>query len=51
MFRATSFVESLAKLADFQFAWVLPAHGQRWQLPAERMRREISISFRGAGLS
>jgi glyoxylase-like metal-dependent hydrolase (beta-lactamase superfamily II)/ferredoxin len=34
-------VESMARLADYRFEWVLPGHGQRVKLPAERMRTEI----------
>lgn len=33
--------ESMHKLADFQFEWVLPGHGQKVYLPAEEMRRQI----------
>jgi glyoxylase-like metal-dependent hydrolase (beta-lactamase superfamily II)/ferredoxin len=33
--------ESMARLAEFQFEWVLPGHGQRVHLPAEELRREI----------
>ncbi len=34
-------VESMARLAEYQFEWVLPGHGQRMQLPADKMRQEI----------
>jgi glyoxylase-like metal-dependent hydrolase (beta-lactamase superfamily II)/ferredoxin len=30
-------IESLARLQEFQFEWILPGHGQRVYLPAERM--------------
>lgn len=33
--------ESMARLADYRFEWVLPGHGQRVQLPAERMHAEM----------
>lgn len=33
--------ESMARLADYRFEWVLPGHGQRVRLPAEEMRRQI----------
>lgn len=31
-------VESMARLAEYSFEWVLPGHGQRVHLPAEEMR-------------
>jgi glyoxylase-like metal-dependent hydrolase (beta-lactamase superfamily II)/ferredoxin len=34
--------ESVARLADFQFEWVLPGHGQRIHLPDREMRTEIN---------
>jgi glyoxylase-like metal-dependent hydrolase (beta-lactamase superfamily II)/ferredoxin len=34
-------VESMARLAEFSFEWVLPGHGQRVQLPADQMRRQM----------
>ena len=34
-------VESMARLADFAFEWVLPGHGQRVHLPAGEMRRQM----------
>jgi glyoxylase-like metal-dependent hydrolase (beta-lactamase superfamily II)/ferredoxin len=34
-------VESMARLANFPFEWVLPGHGQRVHLPADRMRRQM----------
>jgi glyoxylase-like metal-dependent hydrolase (beta-lactamase superfamily II)/ferredoxin len=33
--------ESMARLADFKFEWVLPGHGQRVHLPADEMREQI----------
>lgn len=33
--------ESMRRLADYRFEWVLPGHGQRVHLPAEEMRAEI----------
>jgi glyoxylase-like metal-dependent hydrolase (beta-lactamase superfamily II)/ferredoxin len=33
--------ESMAKLGDYRFEWVLPGHGQRVHLPADKMRAEI----------
>jgi glyoxylase-like metal-dependent hydrolase (beta-lactamase superfamily II)/ferredoxin len=35
-------IDSMAKLLDFPFTWVLPGHGQRVQLPAEVMHRELA---------
>jgi glyoxylase-like metal-dependent hydrolase (beta-lactamase superfamily II) len=32
--------ESVGRLADFRFEWVLPGHGQRVRLPAAEMRAE-----------
>jgi len=32
---------SMATLADFDFTWVLPGHGQRISLPQEHMAREL----------
>jgi len=34
--------ESLAKLLDFSFEWVLPGHGQRVNLPADEMHKQLS---------
>jgi glyoxylase-like metal-dependent hydrolase (beta-lactamase superfamily II)/ferredoxin len=34
-------VESMRRLADFKFEWVLPGHGQRVRLPAAEMRRQV----------
>ncbi|MBL8798044.1 MAG: MBL fold metallo-hydrolase [Planctomycetia bacterium] len=34
-------VESMARLAQYRFEWVLPGHGQRVRLPAEAMRLEM----------
>ncbi|HZV06100.1 MAG TPA: MBL fold metallo-hydrolase [Gemmataceae bacterium] len=33
--------ESMARLADYRFEWVLPGHGQRVYLPAEEMRQQM----------
>ena len=34
-------IESLRKLTQHHFTWVLPGHGQRVQLPAEEMQRQL----------
>jgi glyoxylase-like metal-dependent hydrolase (beta-lactamase superfamily II)/ferredoxin len=34
--------ESMARLLEFSFEWVLPGHGQRVLLPAAAMRRELA---------
>jgi glyoxylase-like metal-dependent hydrolase (beta-lactamase superfamily II)/ferredoxin len=34
-------VESMGRLAEFSFEWVLPGHGQRVCLPADEMRRQM----------
>ena len=34
-------VESMKRLADYRFEWVLPGHGQRVCLPADVMREQI----------
>jgi glyoxylase-like metal-dependent hydrolase (beta-lactamase superfamily II)/ferredoxin len=34
-------VESMARLAEFPFEWVLPGHGQRVHLPLGEMRRQM----------
>jgi glyoxylase-like metal-dependent hydrolase (beta-lactamase superfamily II)/ferredoxin len=33
--------ESIERLADFRFEWVLPGHGQKVHLPAAEMREQI----------
>lgn len=33
--------ESMARLADYRFEWVLPGHGQRVNLPADHMREQV----------
>jgi glyoxylase-like metal-dependent hydrolase (beta-lactamase superfamily II)/ferredoxin len=33
--------ESMAKLAEYPFEWVLPGHGQRVHLPGDEMRRQV----------
>jgi glyoxylase-like metal-dependent hydrolase (beta-lactamase superfamily II)/ferredoxin len=35
-------IESMARLLDYTFEWVLPGHGQRVKLPPEEMKRELS---------
>lgn len=34
-------VESIRRLADYRFEWVLPGHGQKICLPADEMREQI----------
>jgi len=34
-------VESMERLADYRFEWVLPGHGQRIHLPAAEMQRKL----------
>ena len=34
--------ESMARLLDYRFSWVLPGHGQRVHLPADAMHRELA---------
>jgi hypothetical protein len=31
----------MERLRDYRFEWVLPGHGVRLHLPAERMRAEL----------
>lgn len=33
--------ESVRRLADYRFEWILPGHGQRVHLPAAEMRRQV----------
>jgi glyoxylase-like metal-dependent hydrolase (beta-lactamase superfamily II) len=33
--------ESIRRLADYQFEWVLPGHGQRVHLPPDEMREQV----------
>jgi glyoxylase-like metal-dependent hydrolase (beta-lactamase superfamily II)/ferredoxin len=33
--------ESMQRLADYRFEWVLPGHGQKVHLPAEQMREHL----------
>jgi glyoxylase-like metal-dependent hydrolase (beta-lactamase superfamily II)/ferredoxin len=40
-------LESLKRLADFSFEWVLPGHGQKVHLPAGQMREQILSAARG----
>jgi glyoxylase-like metal-dependent hydrolase (beta-lactamase superfamily II)/ferredoxin len=35
-------IESMTRLLDYQFNWVLPGHGQRIQLPHANMRRQLA---------
>jgi glyoxylase-like metal-dependent hydrolase (beta-lactamase superfamily II)/ferredoxin len=35
-------VESMARLAGYDFEWVLPGHGQRVHLPRDEMRRHMA---------
>jgi glyoxylase-like metal-dependent hydrolase (beta-lactamase superfamily II)/ferredoxin len=35
-------IESMRRLAEYSFEWVLPGHGQRIQLPAAEMRRQMT---------
>jgi glyoxylase-like metal-dependent hydrolase (beta-lactamase superfamily II)/ferredoxin len=37
----TEQAESVRRLADYRFEWVLPGHGQRVRLPAAEMRAEV----------
>jgi glyoxylase-like metal-dependent hydrolase (beta-lactamase superfamily II) len=34
-------IESMRRLVDLRFEWVLPGHGRRVRLPAEEMRRQL----------
>ncbi|HEX3316305.1 MAG TPA: MBL fold metallo-hydrolase [Gemmataceae bacterium] len=34
--------ESMRRLLDFEFAWILPGHGQRIQLEPSEMRRQLA---------
>jgi glyoxylase-like metal-dependent hydrolase (beta-lactamase superfamily II)/ferredoxin len=34
-------IDSIRRLMDFAFEWVLPGHGQRVKLPREEMRRQL----------
>jgi glyoxylase-like metal-dependent hydrolase (beta-lactamase superfamily II) len=36
-------IQSMARLAAYRFEWVLPGHGQRVQLPASEMRRQLEM--------
>ena len=35
-------IESMERLADYRFEWVLPGHGQRVNLPAAEMRSHMT---------
>jgi glyoxylase-like metal-dependent hydrolase (beta-lactamase superfamily II)/ferredoxin len=37
-------VRSVQKLAAYDFAWVLPGHGERAHLPPEEMRRQLATA-------
>jgi glyoxylase-like metal-dependent hydrolase (beta-lactamase superfamily II)/ferredoxin len=39
-------IESMARLLDYSFEWVLPGHGQRVHLPRETMHRELAALVR-----
>ena len=34
-------IESMQRLIDYDFAWILPGHGQRVQLPPDTMKNEL----------
>ena len=34
-------IESMEKLLDYSFEWVLPGHGRRFHLPAEEMKENL----------
>lgn len=36
-------IESMERLLEFTFEWVLPGHGQRLQLPANQMKQELFL--------
>ncbi|MDO8546819.1 MAG: MBL fold metallo-hydrolase [Nitrospirales bacterium] len=38
---------SAAKLSEFSFEWVLPGHGDRMQLPSDRMKEELRRLLQG----
>jgi glyoxylase-like metal-dependent hydrolase (beta-lactamase superfamily II)/ferredoxin len=42
-------LDSVRRLADYQFEWVLPCHGQRVHLPAPVMREQILRVVSSAG--
>jgi glyoxylase-like metal-dependent hydrolase (beta-lactamase superfamily II)/ferredoxin len=35
-------IESMARLLDYRFSWILPGHGRRIFLPADQMRQSIA---------
>jgi glyoxylase-like metal-dependent hydrolase (beta-lactamase superfamily II) len=35
-------IESMARLVNYAFEWVLPGHGQRVHLESDEMRRHLS---------
>jgi glyoxylase-like metal-dependent hydrolase (beta-lactamase superfamily II)/ferredoxin len=36
-------IESMRRLLEFRFEWVLPGHGRRVRLPADEMRRQLEL--------
>jgi glyoxylase-like metal-dependent hydrolase (beta-lactamase superfamily II)/ferredoxin len=44
-------IESMRRLSEYSFEWVLPGHGQRVKLPHDRMRQEMLdlVERMGAG--
>ncbi|MCI0422232.1 MAG: MBL fold metallo-hydrolase, partial [Acidobacteria bacterium] len=38
--------DSMARLADYRFEWVLPGHGQKVHLPAAEMRDQMQLLVR-----
>lgn len=42
-------VNSLRRLLDYRFQWVLPGHGQRVQLPEAEMQRQLKELVQNAG--
>ncbi len=41
--------ESMARLAEFPFEWVLPGHGQKVHLPADEMRQQMRQLVKSMG--
>lgn len=39
-------IESMRRLLDHEFEWVLPGHGRHVQMPGQRMRRELERCVR-----
>jgi len=42
-------IESMKKLLDFDFEWVLPGHGQRVKLPIYIMKKELEELIKRMG--